>query len=343
MAGGSFLASFGLILQRLLVAEGIDWPHFAKALGLPHPTNPATPLTGRRLPSALLDRVFAAALQQLPDPALGLRAGLHWHPSHLGALGYAWLSSPTLRAALIRLERYAALLGDQGSLSLQQHERGLTVRFASGRPDGPVSHAMADLMLALLVSLCRHNYGTGLTLLGVSLRRPAPTQPEPWLQTFAAPIRFGAPDDSITLPLAAVDASLATANPTLLASLDEALARQLAEHRPQDWTGRCKAAVLNALAAGEPNEAAIAAELALSSRSLQRKLAAEGCRFSTLVRDTRHALACDYLQRSEHNLTEIAFLLGFSEPSAFSRAFRRWQGTSPSAYRQAHAAAAATP
>ena len=335
MADGSFLASFGLIVQRLLVAEGIDWPRFATELGLP--AKQSAPIAGRRLPSALLDRVFAAALQQIPDPAFGLRASEHWHPSHLGALGYAWLSSPNLQSALDRLVRYAALLGDRSSLSLSRDNVGVTLRFVSNRPASAVSNVMADVMLTLLLSLCRHNYGPTLPVLAVKLRRPAPAEREPWLRTFASTVHFGSPEDSITLPRATVDANLATANPDLLASLDAILARQLSEHGTQDWTTRCKVAVLNALAAGEPDETVIASQLALSPRSLQRKLSAEGTGFSALVRHTRHTLACDYLRNEERSLTEIAFLLGFSEPSAFSRAFKRWQGQSPSAFRQAHA------
>lgn len=336
MAGTSFLASFGLILKRLLVAQGIDWPEFARTLGLP---SQPPPTGGQRLPSALLDRAFASALQTLPNPDFALAAAAHWHPSHLGALGYAWLSSPDLRSALNRLVRYAALLGNRSSIRLAGQDQRLTLRFDSGRGDTAVGHAMADFALSLLVSMCQHNHGPGLVPLEVTLRRPHPSQPERWQRHYACPVRFGAAEDGFSLSAAVADAALATADPELVASLDATLTRQLAalvptEPQASDWTRRCKAALLQALTAGEPDETRIAAELALSPRSLQRRLAAEGSQFHTLVNETRHALAREYLSQPDKSLTEIAFLLGFSEPSAFSRAFRRWQGIAPSAYRQ---------
>ena len=102
-----------------------------------------------------------------------------------------------------------------------------------------------------------------------------------------------------------------------------------------DLPTRCKAYLLGHLTSGVPTEAEVARELSLSRRSLQRRLSEFGLSFKAVVDATRHELALRYLDDPDKRVTEITFLLGFSEQSAFSRAFRRWQSQSPSAYRLA--------
>jgi hypothetical protein len=97
MAKETFLATFGLIGLRLVEKYGIDPQRFSQAVGVgsmegPHPK--------ARLPSSLLDRAFEKAVSLISDPAFALHAAECWHPSHLGTLGYAWLSSGSLRTAL---------------------------------------------------------------------------------------------------------------------------------------------------------------------------------------------------------------------------------------------------
>jgi AraC-like DNA-binding protein len=122
---------------------------------------------------------------------------------------------------------------------------------------------------------------------------------------------------------------LPTANRPLAGVLDGMLTEQLAKLTKDDVVSRCKAQFLEQLASGEPSAEDIAQRLNMSSRTLQRKLAEANTTYLKLVDDCRRDLALRYITDPDKSITDITFLLGFSSQSAFSRAFRRWTGSSP--------------
>jgi len=331
MAAETFLASFGLIGLRLVELHGIDPKAFALRLGLAR-TAPAD--ANARLPSDLADKAFRLALEQIPDPAFALRAAQCWHPSHLGVLGYAWLSSGSLRTALQRMQRYLRLLGQRASCRCEETAEGLRFSLDSGRGDTPVGHVVADFALSIVLSLCRTNLDPSLRAVAAGLRRPPPADRQPYEDYFGCPVIFGAAADYFVLSRRDVDQPLPTSNRELAATFDAILATQLAELRDGDLEARCRAYLLQALTSGEPSEAGLASALAMSRRTLQRKLAEGGLTYRGLLERTRYDLALRYLEDPRKTVTDITFLLGFSEQSAFTRAFKRWHGKAPTAYRE---------
>lgn len=145
---------------------------------------------------------------------------------------------------------------------------------------------------------------------------------------------FGAAENSFTLSGADVDRILPTANRPLAGVLDKLLTEQLARLSRNDVVSRCKAEFLEQLSSGEPAAEDIAQRLYMSSRTLQRKLAEAGTSYQKLVDDARRDLALRYIDDPANSITDITFLLGFSGHSTFSRAFKRWTGATPTAYRQ---------
>ena len=335
MPSDTFLATFGLIGLRLLERNGVDTRRFVADLGI---DRAATAEARTRLPSQLIDRGFARATAMIDDPAFALGAAACWHPSDLGTLGYAWLSSATLRTGLKRLVRYSRTLGSKGSCRCNDERDGLRFVFEHHRGDNAVGQAIADFWLALVLALCRTNHGAQLRPLAVTLRRPLPADERPYREFFGCAVCFGAAEDSLTLAHDVVDAPLPTSNRALAATFDAILASQLAELDHADLAARCQEHLMQQLTSGEPSESDLAAALAMSRRTLQRRLAAIGQSYQRLLDETRRKLALHYLAEGERSVTEIAFLLGFSEQSAFSRAFRRWRGQSPGAYRRARVA-----
>jgi AraC-like DNA-binding protein len=118
-------------------------------------------------------------------------------------------------------------------------------------------------------------------------------------------------------------------------TFDAILAQQLSRYFQDDLISRSTALVLRELTSGPPTAAWVATELALSQRSFQRRLSELGLTYQELLDQTRHDLARRYLDDPSKSVTEITFLLGFSEQSAFTRAFKRWSGIAPTAYRGA--------
>jgi AraC-like DNA-binding protein len=328
----SSLATIWLMIVRLFELHGLDTHRLLAEVGI-RETQLRDP--GERLPSRLVDVLFKQAEHAIADPAFALRAAECWHPSNLGTMGYAWLSSGSLRAALKRMERYNRIIGDRIGYQVIEEPGGLRFIYDHGRGDAAYAWPIADFSLSIIVDMCRTNFGAQLNPIEVTLRRPQPQDPKPYLVLFRCPVIFGTTADSFLLAYADADMRLPSANRQLATQFDTILTEHLARLAQDDLPTRCKAFLLGHLTSGVPSEAELARELGLSQRSLQRRLSEQGLSFKQLVDATRHELALRYLDDPRTLMTEITFLLGFSEQSAFARSFRRWQGQSPSAYRLA--------
>ncbi|MEL0027973.1 MAG: AraC family transcriptional regulator, partial [Perlucidibaca sp.] len=149
---------------------------------------------------------------------------------------------------------------------------------------------------------------------------------------FACPLSFDADENAIAFPIGVMELALLQPNPPLMLMLDEVcdrlLARLQSETEP-DWLQQCRRAIVESLRGDVPVIERIAPVLGLSPRALRRKLTSSGLSFRDLVDDLRRDLAQRYIKDHELSLVDIAFLLGFSQQSAFQRAFRRWTGEAP--------------
>ena len=333
MASETFLATFGLIGLRLLELHGIDPQRFAQQIGIGS-TDVPSPKT--RLAADLGDHAFERAAQLIPDPAFALRAAECWHPAHLGTLGFAWLSSGSLRTALKRLERYSKILGQKASCRCTDIPDGLRFVVDHGRGDRPVGPVLADFALSLFVGMCRANFGPSLMLDTVTLRRLPPADPAPYEKFFGTSVSFGADEDGFTLPHYVADRPLPTSNHELATTFDAILTKQLADLDNSALADRCRAYLLTEMTSGDPSEEDLAKSMGMSRRTLQRKLGELGMAYKGVLEKTRYELALRYLDDPAKSVTDITFLLGFSEQSAFTRAFKRWSGQAPTHYREAH-------
>lgn len=298
-----------------------------------------------RMPALETAKLWRSASARAGDPAFGLFASRFVKPTTFHALGYAVFASATLRDALQRLLRYSHLVSDAGELALSTTDRDARLELVPLRddsnhasvPDGsqppvvPSSQAI-DAVMSLIVRTCRTMTDRSFSLLSVEQRRPAPLQSEPYERFFRCPITFGARVDALTFDAEGLDRALPTANAELAKHNDELVRRYLADMREGTIVDR----VRRALAEQLPNDASptkVAGLLAMSSRSLQRRLQEHGTSYVEVLRDTRRELAINHLRQPHCSITEIAFLLGFEDASAFARAFRTWTGVSPSTFR----------
>lgn len=330
MEKNTFLASFGMIGLRLIEKFGLNSYRFAKRLGI---HIKSTNNIDIRLPGNIVDAGFKSAMDQISDPAFALRAAECWHPSHFKALGYAWLASGSLYTALGRLERFICIPAGQALIKCQDTEAGLCVIYESGRGDNSLGHTMADFGLSLIISMCRVNMGGAVQLYSVNLKRSQPLDSSPYERFFQCDITFGAKADGFVLPWSVANRPLLTANADFAQIFDDILVGELEKISGADLVHRCKRYLIDNISSGEPSEDRLAEDMAMSRRTLQRKLAEHGLTYRIILDKIRHDMALKYLGTPDKSLTEIAFLLGFSEQSAFARAFRRWSGISPSTYR----------
>lgn len=332
-AGGG-LASVTHILARLLQLHGLDSAAIAASAGIvmPHDGRQHERVTARQV-DALLD----AAMPRIADPAFGLQAARCWHPSNFGVLGHAWLVSPTLRAALDNMVRYYRLVGERGSVDLVAEPRGLRVRFWArrGNPAAvPLAATVVDIAMSLLMDMCRFNAGAALRPCVVTLRRAPPAQPQAYTRFFGCEVAFGAPENAFVLTRADAEAALPTSNRKLAGVFDRLLAQELAAIDRHDVVAACRAQLFERLADGDVSAASMARHLHTTPRTLQRRLAAADTSFAQLLDDVRREAALALIDDARHSITDITFVLGFAEPSSFTRAFKRWTGMSPSEHRQ---------
>lgn len=330
MTQATFLASIELVLIKLIERHGLDSKSFMQQLGIDAHTIP-DPQT--RLSTNLADAYFAKAIELIDDPAFALRVSECWHPSNLGALGFAWLSSASLQEGLERLARYSQILGQKAAFRCVSTANSTRFIHHNHRADSAITHAVTDFSLALIVDMCRKNAGDTFHPNKVRLSRPKPLDATPYTTYFACDVVFDADENSIEIDRKTATAPLPTSNLELAATLDSILSKQLASLDKINTVARCKHYFLMELTSGEPTEQALANALGMSLRSLQRKLSDEGTSYSRVFDEVRHELAQNYLSRSHCSVNEITFLLGYSEQSAFTRAFKRWNGKSPSDYR----------
>ncbi|HZM36167.1 MAG TPA: AraC family transcriptional regulator [Burkholderiales bacterium] len=329
----SFLASMGPMFRRLLEMHGRDAVGIARDAGIDLATIPAP---GERIEVDKIDAILRVAIPLIRDPAFGLQAARCWHPSELGVLGYAWLSSSTLRTGLERAVRYSRLVGERGITEIEDTRLGLKVRFRAKRGDPalvPVAAVFVDIVMALLLDLCRMNAGAALRPLAATLRRRKPDPADAYERFFGCPVQFGADENAFVLSARDADRPLPSANRQLAVVFDRMLTEELARLEKSDVVSRTRAAVLEHLSSGEGTAQDMAKQLHMSPRTLQRKLAEAKTTYLQLVDDTRKDLALRYIEDPRRSVTDITFSLGFSQPSAFTRAFKRWTGLSPSDYR----------
>ncbi|MCB0963528.1 MAG: AraC family transcriptional regulator ligand-binding domain-containing protein [Acidimicrobiales bacterium] len=270
------------------------------------------------------------------DPELPLRYGDALVVDDVGALGLAIKTAPTLGAALARLVRYILVLSDTLDYELVD-EPGGRVFALTGRPAHRRGAALAnECALAAVTSILRQAAGDpDLVPREVSFRHAAPATDAHHRAWFGCPVTFGADLDGLHLT------SEQLARPTLLADagLSAYLLAQLDELRSQtaarSLVDEVRGAVADALADGQPSKSQVARRLGMSERTLHRRLAEEGASFQDLVTATRREAAESLLRSERHSLAEVAFLSGFSDQTAFTRAFKRWTGHTPAAYREA--------
>ena len=282
-----------------------------------------------RVSRAALTELWRLAVEVTQDEAFGLTAVRFATHTTLHALGFAALASATPREAFERMVRFRGVIGAVNRLRLEDAGDRYRLVIDVSAPPG-VPYPAVDAFAAGIVRQLRFLTGDQrLAPLAVRLRRPRPARPEPFERLFRAPIVFGADENVIELDKVAMEGPLPAANADLAAHNDRVVLEYLARIETGRLASRVERALVEALPSGAPSQMQIARKLGVSARGLQRQLAEEGTTYREILDAARAALAREYVRAGEVSVTEIAFLLGFAEASAFSRAFKRWTGMSP--------------
>jgi AraC-like DNA-binding protein len=329
----SALSSWVLLIAKAIDDYGLDSAELFARAGLDH-ARLKDPLA--RFQATAVQRLWRIAAEATQDPCFGLTVASFWHPTTLHALGYSWLASSNLAEAFDCTFRYTRIVNtaSQGLLKLEVTAEHYRVIVGRSEVFPNPANAQVDAAVAMLLIMCRVAYGPRFRLQQVSFRHEAPADTRRFDELFQAPVLFSAPQDSLWIDPDLVQEPLATANPELVRINDRIVTDYLAQLDRGDLGMRVRSRLIEHLPGGQFGEAEIASSLNVSQRSLQRKLREQGMTFKQLVEDTRRDLGLHYVREPQYSFNEIAFLLGFTEPANFSRAFKRWHGKTPSQFRR---------
>ncbi|MFG6466035.1 AraC family transcriptional regulator [Roseateles sp. BYS87W] len=282
---------------------------------------------------ALLER--ARELDPGTKATFTLRLARGIAPRHFGLVGFAALACGTLADALQRLERHHRAIYDVNLAQVRPCAQGLCIEWGveRGRPGALVD----ETAIAALMQLTREFTGRPVRAVAVDFVNPRPADVRPYQEFFGGPVRFGQPTTRVVLASQDLALPLRGADAALLALLDAQAERLLQDVAAISgplavW----RQALVGLIRSGRTQVGDLANSLQMSPRSLQRRLTEQGLSFQVLLGQTRQQLADAYLRDANVELAEVALLLGYSEQSAFTRAFRQWTGLAPLQWRKQH-------
>jgi AraC-like DNA-binding protein len=277
--------------------------------------------------------LFEQAARQTGIGSFGLRFGTQYRLEEMGKLGELVLNSPTLGDALRNLCQFFPSMQEHSTLTLREEGQLMALEYQIG--DGRIAQRRqdAELSIGIFNNIFLRCFGPNWSPEEVHFEHLRGTDAAEIRALLRAPVYFAAASNAIYFKHSALAARMPQANPSLLPALQAQLGRRAATAQPDDLVGQIVNQIRAGFVEGDASIEQIAANLGFSRAGLYRRLAGEGVDFSALTQNVRRELAEMYVAQPGIAFTELAPLLGYSELSAFSRAFTRWTGRSPARYR----------
>jgi AraC-like DNA-binding protein len=283
-----------------------------------------------RLRLSAIKRLWTQCERLTKNPCIAFEVGMAAHPANFHAVGYAWLASRNLREALMRLVRYHRVMSTATDPSIIETESELILNI-NQPPSWP--QQSLDTATTAVVALCREITYEEFKPLRVEMTRAAPPCAKQLARYFLCPVVYGAGRTCIAFRREQTEKFLPRQNPALARVNDEVALKYIAQMDRHDVLSRAKLSLIDMLSNGEPSRNALAHRLHMSERTLGRRLSERGLSFRALLDSVRKELGLGYMDEFRHAITDVAYLLGFSDQSNFARSFRRWTGLTPSQYR----------
>lgn len=309
-----------LVCEYLRQRQDCDWPLYQQLSGQ---------AANERMTFQRWWQILETLQQRYPQQPVAVQLGLSVQAAHLGVLGYLVLACENLGEALLAFQRYQGLLHDGDRARADQHQ-GL-MRLSWSR-HYQLSHPLSDQVLVVgMVRFIRLMVGRPeLRASCLSFCFPDPGVGVAAFRQLADEVRFDQECTAITFPPDYLALAVVNHDPGLKALLEnQALSMLAVLPQQDDLIERLRKALLKALQSGQANSAFVAQQLNVSERTLFRRLQQYGFSFKQILMQTRTELAKKHLQAGQLTLAEIALLLGYSEQSAFNRAFKRETGLTP--------------
>ncbi|TXK52086.1 AraC family transcriptional regulator [Pontibacter qinzhouensis] len=321
------------LLLHVFRLKGLDTEALCRQAGL-EPVHLQD--VNNRVPVQNMQALWAAAIAASGDPDLALHAGEAVNPTSAGVIAYVMMNAATLHESLQKLCRYQDIVCEaiRTSLELKGEEAQIKLQVISPVLANP-RHAL-DCELVVYKNAFEALVGQLVPLKQVLFVYPKPTSIAEHERLFApATLVFDAPHSGFVLHADCLKLPVVTANQELNLVFEKYAQEYLQKLKePKTLRERVQREITQLLKGEEPAINTVARNLAMSVRSLQSKLKEEGVTYQALLNDIRKEIALKHLHDNQNTIADIAYLLGFAEPSVFSRSFKKWTGLPPAQYRQ---------
>jgi AraC-like DNA-binding protein len=283
-----------------------------------------------RLPAVNVGKLWETASIAARDCSFGVHVAEETQQGHYDLLEYLFTTSETLGEGLRRCVEYIRLIQEPAPLRLVVEPLSALIV----RPGVIHAPQYDEFSMTLLLVRSRQATGVDLRPQRVQFRHPRPDNDGEVERVFRCPVKFGVSPTEMKFRRSLLRLPLVRHDSRLLAILERYAASLMPPNDGHTLVGRASHAITMELARKPPTLAATARSLHMSARTLQRQLAHEGRSHSALVDDVRRALALQHIGDASVTITALSYILHFSDPGAFYRAFKRWTGKSPRAYRE---------
>ncbi len=308
--------------QALLASVGLE---------LSAPINPSTMIS---------DGDFFGLLERIADlddrgRSVPIFMGASMRCDDYGAFGLAFKSAPDLLSSYARVERFGKVVTSIANFRVERSGPSVFMEVIQGRDRRLGLKMTNELALAAAMSISREVSDDDFSPVTVHLMSDRPADDGAYQEHFCCPIHFGADRDALEVLTTVASRANRLSDDGMSKFFETHLDNQLSQiNDTSELERRIVDQIGEALSEGVPTLAEVAARIGMSSRTLQRRLSADGLAYQDLVLDARKTLSERLLRRTDYALAEIAFLTGFSDQSTFTRAFKRWNGQTPADYRR---------
>ena len=278
-------------------------------------------------------RLWRLAIDRTENPCLAIKVGEALPPGAIHGLGLGWLVSDTLKSALERLVHFQRLVSTNADIQLGETGDCYELIGQPRRTPKNFEPASADALMVLTLRLCRLALSESITPREVQLAYNPRACLEAYQTYFGCTVIPNAPRYALVFDKGLMEQILPGANPLLARINDDAVSDYLARYELADFATQVRRLLIENLTESRSDQAAIARELNVSVRQLQRELQERGLTFKALVDEVRRELAISYLTEKQKSIGEITYLLGYTEPANFGRSFKKWTGKTPGAFR----------
>ncbi len=276
--------------------------------------------------------------QKLDCHDFPIQVAKQFHPGTFHVLGYAMMSSNTLKDALERIARYKRVLSNACRLDILEEKDDLIFNMeVFSYPETKrkvLSEPAVETFIGTIVQFARELVGQDLAPKKVCLSYPKPEYETQYLNDFfQCEVEFNTESCQAVFDRKQANTTLLGGNPLVTQAHEKLLNEFLSRVNKDDLSHIIITKICDVLPLGAPSQTGIASQLNMSLRNLQRKLHDQGTNYKSILEGTRKKLTLEYIQQKHLSISEIGYLVGFSNTSNFNRAFKRWTKLTPGEYR----------